>query len=335
MPPPRRKPSSPVLFLLLLVLPCSHPLSPPNSNPSSSSSASSSTALTRDLLGLDLGYSIAKEQLLRSSLGAGVGAVLERRMDFNYEDGEETYDYYEDRGAADYDGDIEYLDVEGREEGGSDERFFDEDAESLPLPLRLVRESSYEGEEDEFGDGGPSPVGFWIDPTFWGRRPGSGGRWGPFGGRPRRPPKRRPRPPPPRPQQHHEFDFGGFSHSPPPPRKHSRQPPHKKLFVGDQHQCSTGSCEFFLFCWLGGGIIEGGCGGFLFACCQRPRSVGTDVIVARVSPHVSNSPPSVRRRRRRERKKRQGSKDRGGEFAAKTTEKEGDGEACVKKPTET
>ena len=47
-----------------------------------------------------------------------------------------------------------------------------------------------------------------------------------------------------------------------------------KTFVGDQHQCSTGTCEFFLFCWLAGGLIEGSCGGFLFACCQRPDGGG-------------------------------------------------------------
>lgn len=43
----------------------------------------------------------------------------------------------------------------------------------------------------------------------------------------------------------------------------------KRLFLGDQSLCYTGTCEFFLMCWLGGGLIDGGCGGFLFACCNR------------------------------------------------------------------
>jgi len=43
----------------------------------------------------------------------------------------------------------------------------------------------------------------------------------------------------------------------------------KRLFLGDQTLCYKGTCEFFLMCWLGGGLIDGGCGGFLFACCNR------------------------------------------------------------------
>ena len=132
------------------------------------------------------------------------------------------------------------------------------------MPLSLIREET----------SGPNPVGFWLDSNFW----GSGGRghtsssssssWGPFGGRPSRP--RRP--------QHHR--------PAPAPRPFRSSPscPRKKIFVGDQHQCSTGSCEFFVFCWLGGGIVESACGGFLFACCTRPTDTrNTEAVVARVS----------------------------------------------------
>jgi len=68
------------------------------------------------------------------------------------------------------------------------------------------------------------------------------------------------------------------------PQQRRRRPPpppptHDKFFVGDQSQCSTGSCEFFLFCWLGGGVVEGGCGGFLQSCCNRPNQVGAKTIV--------------------------------------------------------
>ncbi|XP_045605931.2 uncharacterized protein [Procambarus clarkii] len=48
----------------------------------------------------------------------------------------------------------------------------------------------------------------------------------------------------------------------------------KRLFLGDPSLCYAGSCEFFLLCWMGGGLIDGGCGGFLFACCNRPNQRG-------------------------------------------------------------
>lgn len=44
----------------------------------------------------------------------------------------------------------------------------------------------------------------------------------------------------------------------------------RKLFFGDTDICYTDSCEFFLLCWLTGGLIQKSCGGFLFACCHRP-----------------------------------------------------------------
>ncbi|KAL0268740.1 UNVERIFIED_CONTAM: hypothetical protein PYX00_010562 [Menopon gallinae] len=39
---------------------------------------------------------------------------------------------------------------------------------------------------------------------------------------------------------------------------------------GDQSLCANGKCEFFLSCWMSSGLIDGSCGGFLYACCQRP-----------------------------------------------------------------
>lgn len=44
----------------------------------------------------------------------------------------------------------------------------------------------------------------------------------------------------------------------------------RRLFFGDSKICYTDSCEFFLICWLTGGLIQKSCGGFLFACCHRP-----------------------------------------------------------------
>lgn len=45
-----------------------------------------------------------------------------------------------------------------------------------------------------------------------------------------------------------------------------------------------GTCEFFLSCWLGGGLLEGACSGLLRGCCRRglmaadktgPQAIGT------------------------------------------------------------
>ncbi|KAK4316296.1 hypothetical protein Pmani_012532 [Petrolisthes manimaculis] len=48
----------------------------------------------------------------------------------------------------------------------------------------------------------------------------------------------------------------------------------RRLFLGDPTLCYTGTCEFFLMCWLRGGLIDGGCGGFLFACCSHGTQRG-------------------------------------------------------------
>ena len=76
------------------------------------------------------------------------------------------------------------------------------------------------------------------------------------------------------------FTLPGFRRRAPPPRD--------KFFVGDQAQCLTGTCEFFLFCWLGGGIVEGGCGGFMMSCCNRPNTVGHKTIVLQVGPNLAS-----------------------------------------------
>jgi hypothetical protein len=119
--------------------------------------------------------------------------------------------------------------------------------ERLPVPQHLVRD------EDVFRYGGPNPDGLWSDEKFWG--PGLpnffGGAFG--GGNPR----------PAAPQRH-----GGGGRRP----QVRADAPNKRQLVGDQHQCGSGSCEFFLFCWLSGGTVEGGCGGFIFACCKRAPS---------------------------------------------------------------
>jgi len=55
--------------------------------------------------------------------------------------------------------------------------------------------------------------------------------------------------------------------------------------LGDQSLCATGTCEFFLFCWMSAGLLEGSCGGLLYACCQRRAAKDT----AKKGEHDENS----------------------------------------------
>lgn len=44
----------------------------------------------------------------------------------------------------------------------------------------------------------------------------------------------------------------------------------KPAWEGDESLCSDGrSCEFFLKCWMTSGLLDGSCGGIMYACCQR------------------------------------------------------------------
>jgi hypothetical protein len=127
----------------------------------------------------------------------------------------------------------------------------DADNERLPVPQQLVRD------EDVIRFGGPSPDGLWSDEKFWG-----GGLpqffGGAFAGNN------------PRPASHPQRHGGGRRPQQVGVEARQFDAPKKRQFVGDQHQCGAGSCEFFLFCWLSGGVVEGGCGGMIFACCKRP-----------------------------------------------------------------
>ena len=135
--------------------------------------------------------------------------------------------------------------------------------ESLPSPSGLVQDKDFKL---------PETGGLWSDEKFWGSGPSPFFFPNIFG--PPRPPITaavvRPyrRPAPPR-----------------PPHQSPSRSPAPKFFVGDQHQCSAGSCEFVLFCWLSGGIVRGACGGFLFSCCLRPDGSGrySEVLVDEVS----------------------------------------------------
>lgn len=52
-------------------------------------------------------------------------------------------------------------------------------------------------------------------------------------------------------------------------------------------QCLSGNCEFFLSCWMGSGLIQGSCGGFLYACCHRNTAKTSD----HTGPLVTNDVP--------------------------------------------
>ena len=199
-----------------------------------------SHSLTKELLNLDLGYNVLNSEVLRKSLVASAEVT----------------------GVA-----------------------ASESAEALPQASPLIQDRNFQvsggqntwasasaasNNDEKFWTGGPSPFFF---PDFGFGRPRqvsvSAVRPVPFRHRPtsvsgtgnpgknRKPTPSATRPSPP---------AGSGSN-----RNRSPAP---KAFVGDQHQCGTGSCEFFLFCWLSGGQIEGSCGGFLFACCLRADGGG-------------------------------------------------------------
>lgn len=44
---------------------------------------------------------------------------------------------------------------------------------------------------------------------------------------------------------------------------------------GESQKCNQGgTCEFFLYCWMSGGLLEGSCGGLLKGCCHRLAKTG-------------------------------------------------------------
>ncbi|XP_029039138.1 proclotting enzyme-like isoform X1 [Osmia bicornis bicornis] len=50
----------------------------------------------------------------------------------------------------------------------------------------------------------------------------------------------------------------------------------RPLWKGDDTLCADGrSCEFFLMCWMSAGLLDGSCGGIMFACCQRREPKGS------------------------------------------------------------
>lgn len=50
------------------------------------------------------------------------------------------------------------------------------------------------------------------------------------------------------------------------PQKEDRQ---------DEKKCPQGgTCEFFFYCWMVGGLLEGSCGGVLKGCCHRVAKAG-------------------------------------------------------------
>ncbi|XP_012277045.1 proclotting enzyme isoform X1 [Orussus abietinus] len=44
----------------------------------------------------------------------------------------------------------------------------------------------------------------------------------------------------------------------------------RPVWQGDDSLCvDGGSCEFFLVCWMSAGLLDGSCGGIMYACCRR------------------------------------------------------------------
>ncbi|KAJ8680279.1 hypothetical protein QAD02_016066 [Eretmocerus hayati] len=46
----------------------------------------------------------------------------------------------------------------------------------------------------------------------------------------------------------------------------------RPVWKGDDSLCADGrSCEFFLMCWMSAGLLDGSCGGIMYACCHRTK----------------------------------------------------------------
>lgn len=49
----------------------------------------------------------------------------------------------------------------------------------------------------------------------------------------------------------------------------------KEIERQDEKKCQQGgTCEFFFYCWMVGGLLEGSCGGLLKGCCHRVAKAG-------------------------------------------------------------
>ncbi|XP_065339801.1 coagulation factor X-like isoform X2 [Cloeon dipterum] len=79
-------------------------------------------------------------------------------------------------------------------------------------------------------------------------------------------------------QQQPQFPLQDLAHDD--SRARVKQQPQQFNVGGDQSLCFVGKCEFFLVCWMSGGLIEGSCGGFMFACCQRKQKSDDGVAIS-------------------------------------------------------
>ncbi|XP_023245144.1 coagulation factor IX [Copidosoma floridanum] len=68
-------------------------------------------------------------------------------------------------------------------------------------------------------------------------------------------------------RDHRKQTFNEYPRLETEPRKEKRP-----LWKGDDSLCADGrSCEFFLMCWMSAGLLDGNCGGLMYACCHRPK----------------------------------------------------------------
>lgn len=51
-----------------------------------------------------------------------------------------------------------------------------------------------------------------------------------------------------------------------------------------------GTCEFFFYCWMVGGLLDGTCGGVLKGCCHRVAKAG--ILGVQDSNSIDYEPPS-------------------------------------------
>ncbi|XP_023317016.1 plasma kallikrein [Trichogramma pretiosum] len=68
-------------------------------------------------------------------------------------------------------------------------------------------------------------------------------------------------------KDHRKQIFNEYPRAETEPRKENRP-----VWKGDDSLCADGrTCEFFLMCWMSAGLLDGSCGGIMYACCHRNR----------------------------------------------------------------
>lgn len=63
--------------------------------------------------------------------------------------------------------------------------------------------------------------------------------------------------------------------------------------AADECVTSGGQCEFFLTCWLGGGLLDGACSGLLRGCCRRGPTASDKLAIGTQPAPYEHQPKAI------------------------------------------